>query len=81
MTPRAVLGVALRVLSVAFLVGAVALTGVAIIALALAVGFGTPSWGGVLLVFLLVSVAPVIAAIAVWKAAGRIIRGDKSAVP
>ena len=80
-TSREVVVVALRVLSIALLIGAVLLTGFAIFVMTLWSDLGwEPPWGSVVLLFLLCSVAPVLGAIGAWKVANRILRGGHGSV-
>jgi membrane protein implicated in regulation of membrane protease activity len=73
--------VALRVLSIALLVGAVFLTGFAIFAMTLWSDLGwEPPLGSIVLLFLLCSAAPVLGAIAVWKAANRRLRRGQGSI-
>lgn len=79
--PRAVVAVALRLLSIALLVGAVALTGFVIVDLAAVIGLGGKiSWAGYALLLPLTSVVPALLAIAVWKAANHVRRGGPSSI-
>ena len=76
-TARAVVAVVLRLVSIALLVGAVVWTGSLIVHLAYVMGLGEVSWGGSVVLLLLLSVAPAFVAIVVWKAANRIRRGGQ----
>ena len=71
---RDVVVVALRLLSVALLVGAVAWTGFLVVNYASVIGLGNINWNSFVVLFLFFSVAPAVAAIAVWKAADHVSR-------
>jgi len=73
--------VALRVLSIALLVGAVFLTSFAIFVMTLWSDLGwEPPLGSIVLLFLLCSAAPVLGAIVVWKAASRRLRRGRDSI-
>ena len=75
-TRRNVVAVALRLLSVALLLGAVAIDGFLIVDYA----SGWISWGSFLALFLFFSVVPVFGAIAAWEAAGRVLAGGQASI-
>jgi membrane protein implicated in regulation of membrane protease activity len=73
--------VALRVLSIALLIGAVLLTAFAIFVMTLWSDLGwEPPLGSIVVLFLLCSVAPVLGAIGVWKAANRRLRRGQGSI-
>jgi hypothetical protein len=71
-TLRDVAAVGLRLLSVALLIGAVVMTGVGMFGAAVITGL---TLANALTIILLFSVAPVLGAIVVWKAANRVALG------
>jgi hypothetical protein len=80
-TRRNVVAVALRLLSVALLLGAVAVGGFLILDYASAVGSGgNISWGSFISLFSFFSVVPVFGAIAAWEAAGRVLAGGQASI-
>jgi hypothetical protein len=74
---RRVVAVALRLLSVALLLGAVAFGGYLIVDLASVIGLGDINWEGAVMLFLFFSVVPALGAIAVWKAASHVRGGGQ----
>jgi hypothetical protein len=77
-TRRNVVAVALRLLSVALLLGAVAVDGF-LIASVVGPG-GNIGWGSFLALFPFFSVVPVFGAIAAWEAAGRVLAGGQASI-
>ena len=73
-TRRNVVAVALRLLSVALLLGAVAVDGFLI------VEYASVGWGGFVALFPFFSVVPVFGAIAAWEAAGRVLAGGQASI-
>ena len=80
-TRRDVFAVALRLLSVALLLGAVAVAAFLIIEYASMSGLGgNISWGSLVALLLFFSVVPAFGAIAVWKAAGHVRAGGQGSI-
>jgi hypothetical protein len=77
-TRRNVVAIALRLLSVALLLGAVAVDGFLIVSV---VGpRGNINWGSFVALFPFFSVVPLFGAIAAWEAAGRVLAGGKASI-
>ena len=80
-TRRNVVAVALRLLSVALLLGAVAVDGFLIVDYASADGSGgNISWGSFVALFPFFSIVPVFGAIAAWEAAGGVLAGGQASI-
>jgi hypothetical protein len=80
-TRRDVVAVALRLLSVAFLLGAVAVAAFLIVEYGSVSGLGgNISWGSLVTLFVFFSVVPAFGAIAVWKAASHVRRGGQGSI-
>jgi membrane protein implicated in regulation of membrane protease activity len=77
---RSAVAVALRLLSVALLLGAVAFGCYLIVDLASVSGLGNVSWEGAVMLFLFFSVVPAFAAMAVWKTANRVRRAGQGSI-
>jgi hypothetical protein len=75
LTLRGVVEIGLRLAAVALFIGAVIMTGVGMFALVTVVPF-TPA--GVVTVILVCSVAPVVGAIALWRAANHVLREGRA---
>ena len=78
LTSRNVIAVALRLLSVALLLGAVAFAGFLIVDYASVIGLGgNISLRSFVMLFLFFSVVPAFGALAVWKAANHVRNGGQ----